>query len=125
MKGYVVCILGLYNANKPTFIVPKLYLYMQDFEVKSSAANWCVCIVDDISVTPIPAAADLDAQIFVFDTSGELDAVLTLVQRTAVNVRLALTDWGISAVAGDTVRIVLDKIRIVMGHSAESWGLGL
>lgn len=123
MKGYVVCKIGFYHPTKPTARVPKLYIYMSNFEVKADAGDWCVVIVDDAS--QIPAAAQTDPDIFVFDTEAELDTVLSGAKRNAVNSVLAQTAWGITAVAGDTVRKVLGKIRTAMGDSIESWGLGV
>lgn len=123
MKGYVICKNGLFHPTKPTFRVPKLYVYMSNFEVKADAVNWCVVIVDDAST--IPPAAQSDPDIFIFDTEAELDTVLTPPRRNAVNNVLVQTAWGVTAVSGDTVRAVLGKIRAAMGDSIESWGLGV
>jgi hypothetical protein len=133
MKGYIVCKTGLYNAAKPANIVPKLYQYMGgivgSFEVKAYApyppvvGGWCVCIVDDAAV--IPAPVQNDPEIFTFDTEAELDITLANPQRNAVNAQLAQTPYGVTAVAGDTRRAVLGKIRAAVGDSIESWGLGV
>jgi hypothetical protein len=123
MKGYVVCKIGLFHPTKPNVRVPKLYVYMSNFEVKADAGNWCVVIVDDAS--QIPAAAQSDPDIFVFDTAAELDTTLTAPRRNAVNSVLVQTTWGVTAVNGDTVRSVLGRIRAVMGDSIESWSLGV
>lgn len=132
MLAYVLCQLGHYNSAKPTFLVPKLYQYMSNFEVKASTGgvdgSWCIVIVDDS--TQIPLAAQQDANILILGTASQLDTVLSTPQRNQVNTQLALTTWAIGgtpvrAVSGDTPRIVLDKIRQAVGDSAASWGLGL
>lgn len=132
MLAYVLCQLGHYNSTKPTFLVPKLYQYMSNFEVKASTGgvdgSWCIVIVDDS--TQIPLAAQQDPNILILSTTAQLDTVLSTPQRNQVNTQLALTPWAIAgtpvrAVSGDTSRIVLDKIRQAVGDSPESWGLGL
>jgi hypothetical protein len=123
VKAYVVCKIGFYHPTKPNVRVPKLYVYMSNFEVKADASTWCVVIVDDAS--QIPPAAQTDPDIFVFDTAAELDTVLTTPKRNAVNSVLSQTSWNVTAVNGDTARSVLGKIRAAMGDSVESWGLGV
>lgn len=126
MKAYIVSKMNG-TSTKPGFIVPKLYDYMKNFEVKASTGatitSWCVCIVDDASAVPV--AAQSDSNLIIMDTDAELDLALSTAERNAVNSKLAATSWGVTAVSGDTRRSVLGKIRAAVGDSIESWGLGV
>lgn len=134
MKGYVLS--KMTGGTHPKgVVVPKLYDYMKNFEIKGATGpdvdSWCVCIVDDAA--EIPPAAEADAHIFVADTEAELDTVLSSARRDAINNKLASEQaqspsdpvCAVRVVSGDTVRVFLDKIRQALGHTAESWGLAL
>ena len=110
------------HPTKP-ILIPKLDQYVGNYEVKADGTNWCVVIVDNDA--EIPGAANSDPDLFILNTVGELDVALAGPKRTNLNNVLAQTTWGVTALSGETARQVLNKIRIAMGHSPQSWNLGL
>lgn len=113
---------GLTNQRHPSrtnVFMPKLDDYGVPWSVKEGrkfGKAWTVCVVPDGTV--IPAAAVADPDIFVIDEAK--DTVLSGGRRNAVNNKLAQTDLGVTAVAGDTVVTLVNKILVALGQDASA-----
>lgn len=106
----------LRHPGRANVFMPKLDDYGVPWSLKGEAKalgkNWVVCWVPDGTVIPADAISDPD----IFVISDAKDTVLSGGKRTAVNNRLAQTDFGITAASGDTVATLINKIvRIALG----------
>jgi hypothetical protein len=113
-KTYVMTTM---NGTHPNgVVVPRLYNYMKNFEVKCGTTQWALVIVDD--GVAIPPEADADPQVRVIPDT-DLDVPLTPLQRQFLNNQFADMDFGITADDGDTLRMVFEKMGNAMGHSSD------
>lgn len=111
---------GRATDTHPTRVVwaPALYAWITNFSVIEGRGtrDWTLCVVADGQA--VPAAADSDPDMRVIEGSDLAQSLSTAV-RGRINSRLALTDLGVTATAGDTRRTLMRKIALALGHHTE------
>jgi hypothetical protein len=112
---------GLATAwNTKLIWAPALYKYTTGpYVIKEDRGThqWTLVIMDAAAVIAPQAGQDADVQII---PDRNLDTVLTGQKLKAANDWLALTDFGVTATSGQTVRQVLTAVLVALNHSPDA-----
>jgi hypothetical protein len=111
----------VFHATKLVW-APALYKYtMGPYVIKEDRGThqWTLVIMDANAVIAPQAGQDADVQII---PDRNLDQVLSGQKLKAANDWLALTDFGVVATSGQTVRQVLEAILVAINHTSDAAG---